>query len=510
MLPKLVPLRIDLFIPDQTKHPASFREDSGSSALFCTKDERVRHLGITQHILKALEYWTARQPHFEATYNTMPFGSRLVLENMAIDYKDMKFRLIADFEPERQILSKEALNAMWNLPRSAWPLTLSLNDLVLLRQLHDTISVVQIPGMHTNELFVFKSAVYGIKHLFHELKLLITMDPHPNVLPKPLYIVTMEDRYGGSDKVCGFILKYYPKGNLAEVLSSRAESNSLNLKDQFRWARQVASTLIWTHDGPARFYSELKVDNLLVSEPAEDIVFIDFEQIGNWISFSAPEIHYLEYLSRLAESDVVPRSKQLAYREMLAYHIPRPANKDPKYDNPPEGYYNAWNMLSRIEQEAAASYSLGKTLWCIFEGCNDTRNSVLRMFKHESGLEFPQFRRTPARIQELIRQCTQGSPDWLPSREGIIRVGSKVYPRGKTGRNGEPTGTAEEAMKAARQMWETRVQNMEDFLHAKDRWQESKALDGDEELLGFMLRPKLSDALKVIVEEEEVWKQILS
>jgi hypothetical protein len=173
----------------------------------------------------------------------------------------------------------------------------------------------------------------------------------------------------------------------------------------------------------------------------------------------------------------------------------------PAYENPSEGYYTAWKSLSPTEREAAEVFSLGKTLWCIFEGCADTRNSVLKAFKFDDGQEFPEFRRAPPKIRRLIEQCTRGNRDGAEGRTEVVRVGNIVFPRGRTGRRGEPLGTEDETIEAAKDMWRIRVKDMEDFLVAKTRWKEGTATEDDEKLLGFMSRPTLDEILEVLAEE---------
>ena len=162
-------------------------------------------------------------------------------------------------------------------------MALDLDYLQHTQQLHDTISLVQIPSLGTDQTYVFKSSVQDVKYLYHELKLLLTMAPHPGVIAAPLFLVTRKDRYGGSDKVYGFILPYHPLESLADVLGARSESKTLRLRDQIRWAAETTRALIHVHCTSAAFYSELKADNLLVvagADGLEHVVLIDFEQMG--------------------------------------------------------------------------------------------------------------------------------------------------------------------------------------------------------------------------------------
>lgn len=506
LLPNLTPLRIDVFIPDQLKHPPGLRKALDSTSTFCVRDERVAGLGISKLILHVLERWTAQYDDFKKVFNALPFGSRIVVENISANIEDIKVHIISDYKTERQLLSVEALQKMWNLPDGSWPTALDLNQLQHQRQLHDTISLVRIPSQGTEELFVFKSTVNEAKYLYHELKLLLSMPCHPNIMPPPLFLVSRKDRYGGADKIYGFILQYHSRGNLADTLAYRAQNGTLQLRDQFHWAKQITSTLITINQGPAKFYSELKADNLILaaseSGPLHNVVFIDFEQMGNWITFSAPEVHYLEYLVRLCKSEAVPPAKRERYIELAEEHMAEKADQEPIYANPLSGYYRPWISFTPAERESAEVFSLGKTLWCIFEGCSDTRNSVLKAFKHESGLEFPEFRQTPNKIRKLIEMCTKGNRDGEPQRVEIVRHGAKFYPRGRSGVNGEPEGTASEAREAAKVMWQQRIEEMERFLEAKRRWSGGQRTEEDEALLGYPTRPSLEEVLAELEEAE--------
>ncbi|CAO2655439.1 Nn.00g105030.m01.CDS01 [Neocucurbitaria sp. VM-36] len=491
------PIRIDVYIPSQDRHPPYLRSALDSAWTFAIRDARVGRLGLARQILRALELWTDEegQHEIETKWQKAPFGSRIVIDSLAADPKQMKCRVINDLESERQMLSLAALKDMWEFPSTIYPGTVDISQLTLLYQVHDTISLVSLPESLAKEQVVFKSTIHDVKYLYHELKLLLSMPKHPNIMQKPLYLVTGKDRYGGDDKLFGFILPYLPRGNLADIVSRRKQHGQLLLKDQFRWARQIVEGLKVVNASSAKFYSELKADNLLLDRN-DNVLLIDFEQMGNWITYSAPEIHYLEYCARLSRSDLVPEAKRSRYKELLSAFV---ADKEVShiYDNPIDGYYAAWHRLSPKEREAAEVYSLGKTLWCIFEGCADTRNSTLKAFKVDSGQEFPMFVRTPPRIRNLILQCVKGNRDGEPERAEAIRVKDYVRPRG------QPEATEKQAMFAAKSMWQTRIKEMETFLDAMLRIRSHNATQSDQELLGYMMRPSLDEILSVLQAEEQ-------
>jgi serine/threonine protein kinase len=234
-------------------------------------------------VVRALECWVEREGEdvVARLWNSSPFGSRVVIDAVVADPRRMACRLVKDFESERQTVSVARLKELWGSEVVAYPASVDIEELVLRQQLHDTISLVELPGRlgRGREKVVFKSTVHEVKYMYHELKLLLTMPSHSGIMPKPLYLVTAKDRYGGEDKVFGFILPFFEGGNLADELSRRKYNGTLNLKDQFRWARQIAETLKVINISTARFYSELKADNLLLDKD-ENVLFIDFEQMG--------------------------------------------------------------------------------------------------------------------------------------------------------------------------------------------------------------------------------------
>ena len=233
----------------------------------------------------------------------------------------------------------------------------------------------------------------------------------------------------------------------------------------------------------------------------------------SWATFSAPEIHYLEYLLQLSASEETPELERERYTALVAQHLPTdqpPSVRQHVYANPPQGYYRPWLALGPAQREAAEVFSLGKLLWCLFEGRADPRISLLKSFRHEPlsspwctappalDIEFPTFRRTPEPVRALIRRCTRGDPLWRPEaawQRGIVRVGAQAFPRGRSGVSGEPRGTAQEALEAAKQGWRETLRDMEIYLDAWGRWRRGGASQQDEELLGFTLRPTLQEIL---------------
>jgi hypothetical protein len=489
MLPNLDVKRIDVFIPCQSKHPTVLRHRLKSSAMVNLTGNAILSLGISHYVLKALQTWSTSQPQFTEIFQAMPFGSRIVMKNIPQNPEDAKFHWLPNGDFMNNLLSIEELHQLWNLKQEVWPSIIELARLQHHKQLHSSTSLVRIPSVDSSKIFIFKTSLRRMKYIYHELKLLLTMDSDPAINPRPIYLVTEGDPCGGGAKVIGMIMKYFDGGTLKEALDSEAH---IPIQTKLRWADQVLQGLQRISKGPAGFYSEIKPDNLLFTRPMGDIVFIDFEQSGNWITFLAPEIYFVEYLEKLSNLEVVPKEKRAYYADLLRNIVPSPSDKQELYSNPSKGYYDAWTSLTHTQQEAAMVYAFGKLLWCIFEETSHTRNNFEENYHVETNVEFPNFQQTPPLVQELIKHCTRGSPDWIGGARRIRKGSTYFHPEGMSGQNGEPMSSPREAMECAKQLAIDTIQKMEAYIEAKIRIINGVADTLDEELLGFPLRPSFS------------------
>jgi hypothetical protein len=150
---------------------------------------------------------------------------------------------------------------------------------------------------------------------------------------------------------------------------------------------------------------------------------------------------------------------------------------------------------------------LGKIFWCLFEGVGSV-NSIptVETFKEpESAQSFPEFRKTPAPLQVLIRRCTVGAPEWRGRVSYVVRKGNKLFPRGRTGTASEPVGTARETQDAARLWWVEEVKEAEQFIYARQRRITGCANAEDLSILAFLEeRPCLDEIATAISELEDV------
>jgi hypothetical protein len=477
LLPDLPPLRIDLFIPDQIEHPAELRGAFESSLSATMTDCRVGKLGISHHLCHILDHWSRSNPNFLVEFRSLPFGSQLIISEVT-GSKHSPVLVNPAHDLERNLLSVKALAALWKddiLPMNLPPV-LDLQALRLISQIQDTVSLVSIPSHRDNELFIFKSNVTEPKYLYHELKVLLTLSPHPHLVSRPLFLVAKRCAFGGKNAVCGFILPYYLGGSLKDVLPSQMLKGTLTLATQIKWAIQITEVLQHIY-ASGSFYSDLRPENIVL-HPCQtlntfdesgdlSIVLIDFEQRGNWYAWSAPEVLYYEYLSYILLT--LSTTQTTHYAHLFNTYFPstnaplHSQEGDDRYRNPKEGCCYSWLGLTHQQREAATVFALGKLLWCIFEGqgsvCRNLRNAA----RYEPTVEFPDFRTSVGRVRELIWDCTWDAPEWggERERERVVRVGGRIEVLGKKAQE-------EEVMHVAREWWVKELGVMEEWLVKQD------------------------------------------
>ena len=109
-----------------------------------------------------------------------------------------------------------------------------------------------------------------------------------NVVGPPAYILTTYCPEQVENRVCGFLLKFYSLGTIAKLLPQRRREGSLALRQQVQRAKDVTSALLHITNSPAKFYSDLRMDNIVIDakeDGSETAVLLDLEQgrnIYNW------------------------------------------------------------------------------------------------------------------------------------------------------------------------------------------------------------------------------------
>lgn len=513
------PLRVDVYIPDQLHHPPALRATLQPHKALLVGGRQLSNLGISRLILQRLHHWSVTYgPDLEVAYWSLPFGSRIIFGAICGNLAKIPVHLVPNYDIERQWLTVRELQELWQLAPDQWPPILDHEDLQLECQVHEAISVVRIARRLASEKYAFKSVSTDVKYLYHELRMLLTMERHRHIIPRPLYVVTKKCRFGGRIGVCGFVVQHFPLGTLRDALQQAGSpltalstrTRRFPFGDRLRWAQQVLSALEHISSSPMGFYTDLKPNNILLSQLEDGsigAILIDFEQRGSWYSWSPPEVYYVEYLEQLAASPLVPETDAKRYAEILKRYIPdwTPHNRKSRYNatrgSPVRGYSQAWLSLSAQEQQSAQVFMVGKLLWCIFEALSFPNSCVtVETFREEpSNHSFPEFRLTPAPIRAFIRQCTAGAPEWSGRLPYVVRVGNKLFPRNMTGRRGEPEGTLEQTQEAARSWWREEIRDAERLVAARARRRSGCEEPEDARLLEFLQsRPSLAEVESVL------------
>ncbi|KAM0203768.1 hypothetical protein ACHAPQ_001196 [Fusarium lateritium] len=454
------PIRMDVFIPEPSKLSPDIRDVLDVDVAFhTTSAKRIAHLGITQHVLRILQYWTSRQPDPTEIFRNIPFGSRIVFKSLPMKVADAEVIIARTHYLERQLLSVSSLEKAWGSDVELPP-TVNLDDVVYVSQLHDSVCLVKIEG----KTWIFKALTSYTKYLYHELRQLLTIQPHPNVVSRPVHLVTKKCGFGSKVAVIGFTLEYHIHGSLRDLIPFLKLHNMVSLADGTKWAIQLASALVHLRTTSSIFYPDLRLDNIVLSA-ARDAIMVDFEQRGVWCEFAAPEVNALEYVRLLAIDEEIPAEVSEKYSNLLTEMLPewQTMGESEEYKWPSKGYNVPWACLTPKEQEACEVYMLGRVLWCIFEGNSaPQRAAVWLSYRWEPLVEFPGYTQTPGAMQRLINRCTLGRQAGLSRL--IVRERNQIVLREleKTG-----LSTADDVQRTAKKWWSREIDASEQWLRQR-------------------------------------------
>jgi serine/threonine protein kinase len=459
------PLRTDVCITDPNDLPLEWRRLLQTSSLCYTAKPNPKH-PLIHLLLCVLENWTDREKERSRTIMELPFGSKIVIHNLFTKPCCPDIEFDHNDHLEKQWLSLNALKETWRdeVADAAYPPTLDIMDLELEEQLQDSITLVRSSKSPDLGPLVFKSSTNGTHFLYHELQTLLSIPPHANVLGRPLFIVTKKARFGGKIGVCGFILRYYQPGSLgANIPWLRTEG----LQTVFGIAIQICSALMHLKDSGGVYCSDLRPDNVILSRDDRGVypLLIDFEQRGNWYTWSPPEVYHLEHLQGLMRCKLVPKRQKREYKKALKQINcePRALKINQEYQPRPRGTNDAWNSLSPDQQESATVYMFGKLLWCLFEGVSVVSHSDLVWSTGpdpDDAVEFPKFQRTPECLRTMILDCTEGAPEHGRRFPAVVRKGDVIFSR-----SGPPSDSlASDVFGPSQDWWKEQLSRSEEYL----------------------------------------------
>lgn len=163
---RLIPSRLDVFIPEPGCLSAELREVLDAAAFFHTKEpSKIAHLGLTRHVLRILQHWTSTFDDPREIYKDAPFGSRIVIDSLPKDVTKARVYQVPTHYLERQLLSVSALQAAWGASM-VLPPSVDLEELRYISQPHDSVSIVEYSGRQ----WALKALTSYTKYMFHELR----------------------------------------------------------------------------------------------------------------------------------------------------------------------------------------------------------------------------------------------------------------------------------------------------------------------------------------------------
>ncbi|KAJ2986528.1 hypothetical protein NUW58_g4983 [Xylaria curta] len=486
-LPYIPPMRMDVFIPEN--QPSRIRDQLDLHKAFHIKDaSRLSRLAITTHIIRTLQHWTKSTfedvDTFEHFYKSKPFGSRLVFENLSLDIGQINVKVGPNHNLELQLLPLKKLTSLWGTALQSLQVV-DFFDVHVVSVLHDSICLVRIKG----QLFIFKALVSEVKYLYHELKTLCTVEPHANIIARPIHLIRKACNFGGKHAIVGFTTFYHHHGSLRDLLPQLRIHNRLSRDDQFKWSIQVTQALEHLRTRSSTYYPDLRLDNLVMSKNF-DIIMVDFEQRGVWCEFAAPEVNAIEYMRIIAADDRIPSEISSKYQSIMRDLVSDyDLLQDDQYTNSQDGYNASWIALSPEEQELAEVYMLGRLIWCIFEGVSGPQKAaVWQSYRWEPNLEFPGYNRTPPALRELIDRCTRGRRANLGSV--IVREQSHLLLRHKL----REAHDADQVQAAAMAYWVAELKWAEEFLGERDRLRKQGLWNNN-----YYNRPHLEEVLEALL-----------
>lgn len=285
----LPPKRIDVLISEDAFSPI-LREILDMDVVFHTRDRiRLQQQGICSYVLRALQAWTVREgcPKIKELFVggssgknlSFPFGSRIIFENLPLKVEDVNICIHRNNDLQKRHKSVMELAQMWK--GTPLPPTIDIDQLVFVKQLHDSVCVVRYGGSESAQsgFWVLKALTSSLKFMYHELRILLTMPPHPNIVSRPTRLVTeRSDLNEKRQNVVGFLLPFYSGGGLRDELPIMRIHNSLQIKDQARWSKDICSGLI--HIQATTFYPDLRLDQIVFPADEKRPIVVDFEQRG--------------------------------------------------------------------------------------------------------------------------------------------------------------------------------------------------------------------------------------
>lgn len=285
-------MRCDVLLSEDATESPLIRDLLDLDTVFHARDRaRVQRQGVCHYILRALQVWTVKHG-FDKTrdiYYDLPFGTRIIFQNLPLNIRDIEIHVVPGYNLETHHCSARELAEMWQMNADdRMPPTLDIFDLVFVEQLQDSVCTVRFrhdaaPDRHENgpqdTLWVLKALTSSSKFMYHELRVLLSMTPHENIVARPTRLVTKKCKMNNvREVVVGFLLPFYSGGGMRDQLPLLRIQGTLELRDQIRWAKDICSGMLHIRTTANTYYPDLRLDQIVFSHDRQRPIILDFEQ----------------------------------------------------------------------------------------------------------------------------------------------------------------------------------------------------------------------------------------
>jgi hypothetical protein len=213
-------------------------------------ESRIRFIAKT--VVELLDAWAVFR-NFRGTINKIAMGSRIHIDEIMTSTLS-KIWISPNLELEKRYISPGRLRQLWVDLALDLPQTLDFENMAAISRLHDSTSMVQLAN---GEVAVFKGAVRIVARMYHELRELIRMPDHANVLSKPKYVVTRQISGRLDGVACGFIVGYHSGASLLNGLASSTPQQPIPMDTKIKWIQQLISALQHIYGPAGSFYADL-------------------------------------------------------------------------------------------------------------------------------------------------------------------------------------------------------------------------------------------------------------
>lgn len=286
------PMRCDVLLSEDATESPLIRDLLDLDTVFHARDRaRVRRQGVCHYILRALQVWTVKYGFDKARdiYYDLPFGTRIVFQNLPLNVLDVEIHVVPGYNLETHHCSVRELAEMWQMNvGDRMPPTLDVFDLVFVEQLHDSVCTVRFRNDAAsdhyqdgsrNAIWVLKALTSSSKFMYHELRVLLDMPPHENIVAKPTRLVTKKCKMNNvREVVVGFLLPFYSGGGMRDQLPLLRMHGALELRDQISWAKDICSGMLHIRTKAKTYYPDLRLDQIVFPHDRRRPIILDFEQ----------------------------------------------------------------------------------------------------------------------------------------------------------------------------------------------------------------------------------------